>query len=103
MTGLRFRLTNIALDEEEAISELTAIVNSDTHAMITEILGEVKTTHVGSGGTEMTIVLPIADAMRLYGDRSSMPGTDPHSRSGDDIRDSLSLIYVTYHGLIAED
>ncbi len=58
MARLQFRLTAIALDEEEDVREVTAVVRDDTHRLITSLVGDVTTISNARGGTELTIALP---------------------------------------------
>lgn len=64
MTGRKFRVTNITLDEEEDVTGMTALADGDAYSLITSILGEVETTSTGRDG-EATVVLPVAGAVKL--------------------------------------
>ena len=82
MARLQFRLAVIALDEEENVREVTAVVRDDTYDLITSLLGDVNTVGRARGGTEMTIALP-ADAMsKLFHEVGAIPGNDPRYANG---------------------
>ena len=73
MARTQFRLSVIALDEEENVREVTAVVRDDTYGLITSLLGDVNTVGRARGGTEMTITLP-ADAMfKLFAEVGESP------------------------------
>ena len=100
MANLRFRLTNIALDEEEDVATVTAVVRHDAYAIITKLIGPVETTARERGGTEMTIKLPIDDASALFRACDKMSGEDPEPlKSSHEIYHSLALIFL---GLMGE-
>ncbi len=101
MARLKFRATRISLNEEEDVSEVTALVDIDAYGLITDILGPVHTTVTARGGTEMTVTLPVADALTLWRACGSMNGLDPrYDKGSHDIWESLSRIV---YGLIEED
>lgn len=96
MAKLQFRVTNIRFDEEEEVTELTAIVRNDAYKVITGILANVNTTNTARGGTEMTIILPVSDAMNLFRECGKMTGLDPWSeQGGQEIWKSLNWVYCS--------
>lgn len=97
MARLRFRITTIALDEEEDVSEVTAVVDGDTHRLISEVLDSVTTTDTRRGGTETTIVLPVSDALELFDWCGKRNGLDEGWASSSEIWRSLSTVV---YGLI---
>ena len=98
MARLKFRTTNIALDEDEDVAEVTAVVRDDAYEVITSSLGQVRTTATARGGTEMTVVLPVGDAMKLFRECGAMNGLHPlHAKGSSEIYDSLSTVV---YGLI---
>jgi hypothetical protein len=100
MAKLQCRVTNICFDEEEEVAELTAVVRDDAYEVVTGILGDVNTVDTSRGGTEMTITLPVGDAMRLYDECGKMTGLDPRYKQGShEIWESLNWVYC---GLIDE-
>jgi hypothetical protein len=100
MARPQFRLSVIALDEEENVREVTAVVRDDTYDLITGLRGDVNTVGTARGGTETTIALP-ADAMsRLFHQVGTIPGNDPRYANGaNDIYDSLTAVV---YGLLGE-
>lgn len=96
MARLHFRLTSIALDEEEDPRELTAVVDRSAFMAIAGILGHVRTAETSRSGTEMTITLPITEASMLFRKCGSTPGYD---KAGHEIYDSLTMVF---YGLMGE-
>jgi hypothetical protein len=96
MAKLQFRISNIRFDEEEDVAELTAVVRDDAYEVITGILGDVNTLDTSRGGTEMTITLPVGDAMKLYRECGKMTGLDPRSKQGGhEIWDGVNWVYCS--------
>lgn len=100
MARLQFRITSIALNDEEDVSEVTAVVRDDAYEVIKGILGDVTTTATARGGTEMTIVLPIIDAADLFRACGQMNGLDPrYAKGSHEIYESLTAVF---YGLMGE-
>jgi len=100
MARLQFRLSAIALDEEENVREVTAVVRDDTYGLITSLLGDVNTVGRARGGTEMTIALPARAMWKLFREVGTIPGNDPRYPNGaHDIYDSLTAVV---YGLLGE-
>lgn len=93
MAHLKFRITNIALDEEEEVASITAVARDDAYEVITGILGDVDTIARERGDTEMTVVLPTPQMLDLFRACGGMNGLDPrHDKGGHEIYDSLSWV-----------
>lgn len=100
MAHLRFRITSIALDEDEDVSSVTAVVRDDAHDLMLGILGRVATSDVKRGGTEMTVTLPLADMRKLFSEIGRIPGDDPRYELGvSEVYASLSMVF---YGLMGE-
>jgi hypothetical protein len=100
MAQLHFRITDIALDEEEDVTALTAVVDRGIFEVITGILPKVTTTDERRGGTEMVITLPIADAQKVWRECGRMTGADPRYAKGTtEIYDSMCMVV---YGLMGE-
>lgn len=100
MARLQFRLTTIALNEEEDVREVTAVVRDDTYRLITSLVGDVQTISNGRGGTELTIALPLDVMLKLFHEAGAIPGDDPRFAAGvHDIYDSLTAVV---YGLLDE-
>jgi len=100
MARLNFRLTSIALDEEENVREVTAVVSTLAHETITALLGETPATITRGGDGDMTIGLPIAAARDLFTQAGKTSGTSPTYPVTHDVYDSLSAVF---YGLMGED
>lgn len=99
MARLKFRITNIALDEEEDVSGITAVVRDDAYQVITDMVGPVETTAAARGGTEITIALPIATVRDLFQKVGEINGLDPRHPVTTEVYDSLTAIF---YGLMGE-
>jgi|SRR6516165_2602114 hypothetical protein len=100
MARLKFRLTTIALDEEEDVREVTAVVRDDTYRLITSLVGDVQTISTARGGTELTIALPLDVMLKLFHEVGTIPGNDPRYAAGiEDIYESLTAVVF---GLLGE-
>jgi hypothetical protein len=96
MAKLQFRITNIRFDDDEEVTELTAVVRDDAFGVIAGIIEDVNTVNTARCDTEMTVVLPVKDAMTLYRECGSMNGLDPrHEQGGHQIWDSLNWVYCS--------
>ncbi|WP_157254819.1 hypothetical protein [Nonomuraea typhae] len=93
MEHRRFRIVTVALDDKEEVREITAIVRSDTHKVITELVGDVAAVPRGSDGAELTVALPVETAIKLFRTCGQMTGRDPHHEHSSAIYDSLGHIY----------
>jgi hypothetical protein len=99
MSKTQFRVTNIALDDEEEVSGVTAIVRDDAYGVMTSILGRETATATARGGTEMTVNLSVADMATLYGECGRMNDFDPRSDPGGNaIYNSMLWIHCTLMG-----
>lgn len=99
MARLKFRITNIALDEEEDVSGITAIVRDDAYEVITDLIGPVDTTAAARGGTEITITLPLAKTTALFRRCGEAFGSDLRYDITCEVYDSLTHIFF---GLMRE-
>jgi hypothetical protein len=100
MARLKFRLTCITLDEEEDPKDVAAVVDSDAYEVITGFLGKVTTTDTRRGGTEMAIVIPIANASKLFHECGKLNGLDPrYGKGSGEIYDSLTMVF---YGIMGE-
>lgn len=95
MAKLRFRITSIALDEDEEVSGITAVVRDDTHQVITGMVGAVDTSNVTRGGTEMTITMPVAQMSGLLRQCGKTTGEDPRAEHTHEIYDSLNWLFCS--------
>ena len=89
MARLRFRISTIVLDEEEEVCSITAVVRDDTLAVIGKLIGEPPVLHTSRGGTELTIVMPVGDVIRLFHACGKTVGPDYEHTS--EIYESLSF------------
>jgi hypothetical protein len=86
----RFRLTSIALDEQQDVSEVTAAVSTPTLAVIREFLGDVPWTVLSE--SESAVTLPAGDMLRLFRACGKLSGLDPRYGHSHLIYDSLSHV-----------
>jgi hypothetical protein len=97
---LHFRLTNVALDEEEEPQGVTAVVDEGAYEVIAGILGEVNMTDRRRGGTEITVALPINDVRKLFHECGKINGLDPrYDKGSSEIYDSLTMVF---YGIMQE-
>lgn len=99
MARLKFRISSIALDEEEDVSGITAVVRDDAYRIITDMVGPVETTAAARSGTEITIVLPLSATRELFSRCGELNGLDPRHHVTGEVYDSLSTIF---YGLMGE-
>lgn len=98
MPNPAFRLTSIALDENEDVSAVIAAASPSTLGVIRELIGDVSWSVVSE--TESAVTLPVADMRRLFRACGKLPGTDPRHEHTYPVYDSLS--HVIY-GLMEEE
>ena len=93
MAQLRFRITDLAFDEEEEVSMVTAIARDDTYQVIKELLDRpIVALQMARGGTEHTITLPVQDALELFRLAGRTTGGDPRHEHTHEIYNSLSWV-----------
>ncbi len=96
MAKLKFRVTTIALDDEEDVASVTAIVRDDAYQVLTGILGWEPATATARGGTEMTVELSAADMMTLLRECGSISSYDPRYDAGSgEIYAAMNWIYYS--------
>ena len=95
MGNPKFRLTSIALDEQENVSAVTAAVSTSTLAVIREFLGDVGWTVLSE--SESSVTLPAPEMLELFRACGKLSGRDPRYEHSHEIYDSLSRVV---YGLI---
>lgn len=94
---VRFRVTSIALDENEDVAAVTARAGTATLKVITDFLDDVSWTVVSEQESEIT--LPLPDLLKLFHECGGLSGLDPRHEHTHRIYDSLSMVV---YGLIEE-
>lgn len=94
-TSVRFRVTSIALDEQENVAAVTARAGSATLRVIAEFIDGLSWQVIDERESE--IVLPLPGLLKLFHDCGGLNGLDPRHDHTHRIYDSLSMVV---YGLI---
>lgn len=62
----KFRVTNIAFDDQQRVTEITAVVHDNTRKTIDDMLDTSHITTTGRDGAHSTVTIPAAAAARLF-------------------------------------
>jgi len=94
MARLNFRLTSIALNDEEEVSAVTAIVRPPTRDLIVDLIGpDAAEFTPAANGFELMVTLPARSMHELFSKAGKLSGTDPRYEMGVyDLYDSLSMV-----------
>jgi hypothetical protein len=98
MADGQFRVTMIALDEDEEVSAVTAAVGTATLGVIRDFLPGINWTVLSEAESE--IVMPVQDALRLFRECGKLNGLDPRHEHTHRIYDSLCNVV---YGLISDE
>jgi hypothetical protein len=92
----QFRVTRIDLDENQDVSDVYAVADDDTVAVLQEIAGR-RLPQYGPAGS-YTLIMPVQDMLQVWRVMDHLPGTDPRYRYL--VSSSLARVYF---GLISEE
>ena len=96
MADRQFRLRSIGFDAGEEVAEVAAAVTGKARELITTLVGELVALPVVEGG-ELVVILPVADALKLFAVAGQTRGTDPDHEILHEVYNSLSVVV---YGLI---
>lgn len=85
-----FRVSSVQFDEDENVASVTAVASTGALGTVRELISVPDWTVLSESESQFT--MPVNDALALFSEAGSIPGTDPRAEHIMHICDSLSMV-----------